>query len=97
MANANLTADVIVKEGLAIFKNNTPFLQGINRQYDKQYEVAGAQAGSMGQLLVLAKVHQTSRAMEQVKVRRSPRTRVVTARACGLRPASRRTNPPSDR
>lgn len=45
MANANLTADIIVKEGLKEFKNNTPFLQGISRQYDKQYSIAGAEEG----------------------------------------------------
>lgn len=45
MANANLTADIIVKEGLKEFKNNTPFLQGVSRQYDKSYSVAGAQEG----------------------------------------------------
>ena len=45
MANTILTADVIVKESLAVFKNNTPFLQGINRQYDKSYAVAGAREG----------------------------------------------------
>ena len=45
MANTNLTADIIIKEGLKEFKNNTPFLQGVTRQYDKQYSVAGAEEG----------------------------------------------------
>lgn len=45
MANANLTADIIVKDGLKEFKNNTPFLQGVTRQYDKSYSVAGAEQG----------------------------------------------------
>lgn len=43
--NTILTADVIVKEGLSLFKNDTPFLQGIDRQYDRSYEVAGASQG----------------------------------------------------
>lgn len=45
MSNENLTADIIVKDGLKEFKNNTPFLQGITRQYDKSYSVAGAEEG----------------------------------------------------
>lgn len=45
MPNENLTADIVIKEGLKEFKNNTPFLQGISRQYDKTYMVAGAQEG----------------------------------------------------
>lgn len=43
--NELLTADIIVKEGLSIFKNSAPFFQTINRQYDKTYEVAGAKVG----------------------------------------------------
>mgnify|MGYP003147229417 CR=1 FL=1 len=45
MGNENLTADIIVKDGLKEFKNNTPFLQGLSRQYDKSYSVAGAEEG----------------------------------------------------
>lgn len=45
MANQNLTADIVIKAGLAEFKNETPFLQGINRQYDRTFEVAGAKQG----------------------------------------------------
>ena len=43
--NTNLTADVIVKEGLALFANETPFLRGVKRGYDKSYSVGGAQEG----------------------------------------------------
>jgi len=45
MANSSLTADLIVKDGLKEFKNNTPFLQGVSRQYDRSYSVAGAEEG----------------------------------------------------
>lgn len=43
--NTILTADVIVKEGLALFANNTPFLRGVRRGYDKSYAVGGAAEG----------------------------------------------------
>ena len=43
--NTILDADVIVKAGAALFKNNTPFIQSIDRQYDKSYEIAGAKQG----------------------------------------------------
>ncbi len=46
MANTTLTADVILKEAHRVFKNNTPFLQGMYRDYDNTYEVAGAKSGS---------------------------------------------------
>ena len=46
MANTNLTADIILKEAKRIFKNNTPFLQSINKQYDSTYSVGGAKSGS---------------------------------------------------
>jgi len=52
MANEQITADIIVKEGLAQFKNNTPFLQGIGREYDDSYEVAGAKAGDFVKIQV---------------------------------------------
>lgn len=45
MANTILTADVIVKAANAMFESNTPFLQSIDRQYDRSYEVAGAKEG----------------------------------------------------
>jgi len=51
MSNTNLTADVIVKAGAALFKNNTPFIQGIDRQYDRSYEVAGAKQGDTIRIL----------------------------------------------
>lgn len=45
MANTVLTSDIIVKEGLAVFANETPFLRGVNRQYDKTFQGYGAQSG----------------------------------------------------
>ena len=45
MANTLLTSDIIVKEGLSVFINETPFLRGVNRQYDKTYQGYGAQSG----------------------------------------------------
>lgn len=45
MANTTLTADLILKEAHRLFKNNTPFLQGMYRDYDGTYEAAGAKAG----------------------------------------------------
>lgn len=50
MTNTNLTASIIVKDGLAEFKNGTPFIQGINRQYDKRYAAYGAQEGETIQI-----------------------------------------------
>ena len=46
MANTTLTADIILKEAKRIFKNSTPFLQNINKQYDNSYAAYGAKAGS---------------------------------------------------
>lgn len=46
MANTTLTADLILKEAHRLFKNNTPFLRGMYRDYDNTYEAAGAKAGS---------------------------------------------------
>lgn len=46
MANETLTADIILKEGKRIFKNSTPFLQNIQKQYDNSYEAYGAKAGT---------------------------------------------------
>jgi len=45
MANTTLTADIILKEAQRLFKNNTPFLQGMSRQYDGTYEAMGAKSG----------------------------------------------------
>lgn len=45
MANTTLTADLILKEAQRLFKNNTPFLQGMSRQYDNTYESMGAKSG----------------------------------------------------
>lgn len=45
MANTTLTVDVILKEAHRIFKNNTPFLQGMSRQYDGTNEAYGVKAG----------------------------------------------------
>lgn len=46
MANTTLTADLILKEAHRLFKNNTPFLQGMYRDYDNTYEAAGAKSGA---------------------------------------------------
>jgi len=46
MANTTLTTDIVLKEGQRLFKNNTPFLQGMTRQYDGSYSVMGAETGS---------------------------------------------------
>lgn len=43
--NTTLTADLILKEAQRLFKNNTPFLQGMYRDYDGTREAAGAKAG----------------------------------------------------
>ena len=45
MANTTLTADLILKEAHRLFKNNTPFLQGMYRDYDNTYEAYGAKSG----------------------------------------------------
>jgi hypothetical protein len=45
MANAILTSDLILKEGVRQFVNNTPIVKAINPQYDKSYEIAGGKSG----------------------------------------------------
>ena len=45
MANTTLTVDVVLKEAHRLFKNETPLIQSMNRQYDKSYEYAGAKSG----------------------------------------------------
>lgn len=45
MANTTLTVDVILKEAQRIFKNETSFLQSMDRQYDRSYEAHGAKEG----------------------------------------------------
>ena len=46
MANTTLTADIILKEAHRVFKNNTPFLQGMSRQYDGSFAAHGAKEGT---------------------------------------------------
>lgn len=46
MSNTTLTNDIILKEGQRLFKNSTPFLQAMDRQYDGTYETMGAKSGS---------------------------------------------------
>ena len=45
MSNTTLTVDVIMKEAHREFRNETPFLQSMDRQYDRSYEAHGAREG----------------------------------------------------
>lgn len=45
MANTNLVNDLVMKEGVRTFRNNTVFANSIKREYDPSYQVMGAKPG----------------------------------------------------
>ncbi len=46
MANTILTPAMITREALRVLHNNLVFVKGVNRQYSKEFAVAGAKVGS---------------------------------------------------
>lgn len=46
MANSVLTIDMVTRRAVMLFKNSNAFIQGLDRQYDDQFGVQGAQIGS---------------------------------------------------
>jgi len=45
MANTNLVNDLVMKEGVRTFRNNTVFANSIKREYDSSYVTMGAKPG----------------------------------------------------
>lgn len=46
MANSVLTIDMVTRRAVMLFKNSNAFIQGLDRQYDDQFAVNGAQIGN---------------------------------------------------
>lgn len=46
MANSVLTIDMVTRRAVMLFKNSNAFIQGLDRQYDDQFGIQGAQIGS---------------------------------------------------
>lgn len=46
MANTILTIDMVTRRAVMLFKNSNAFIQGLDRQYDDQFGIQGAQIGT---------------------------------------------------
>lgn len=46
MANNILTIDMVTRRAVMLFKNSNAFIQGLDRQYDDQFGIQGAQIGA---------------------------------------------------